>query len=263
MDNTTWHRLAEGGPDLILAVDYAVTGRREAGFTELVPQLGSTAEIWQTLPPPAGSETGMAGKDYVARWLETVRESGRTVSAVLGYCVSGAFAGAIADGVAQWQDQAPRVVLFDPSPANTWTITMFGYFKMLEPLAGSLTERELVEAHQNGIRVATECEKDMERFRTEIVETYRSVGTEAFARLGLNEGIGEEMVAAFAKYIAYLTACGELEGDADLSRTVVLNSSAPREPHGPVLREQKFDVEHEDLLRTPEVAAAVVEALTA
>ena len=77
----------------------------------------------------------MTGKDYVARWLDPVRASGRRVTAVLGYCASSSFAGTIAEGVAGWQDDAPQVLLFDPSPANAWTILQFGYFKVLEALA--------------------------------------------------------------------------------------------------------------------------------
>lgn len=246
---------------LVLAVDYSVNGRREAGFRDLSANLGAGVTIWETLAPPVGEETGMTADDYLARWLEEVQASGRPVQAVLGYCASSAFASAIAEGVAAWQPQAPKPVLFDPTPATAWTILHFGFFKVIETLTASLSEVDVIAAQKAGFEAAARNAEDLATFRTEIVEIYRELGDKAFEKLGLKAELGEQLVAWFRGYVGYLIAAGEYTGKFDLTGTTVVCSSALEESPGEVAAEYRFDVDHADLLRDVEVAKAVAEIL--
>ncbi|MER5640644.1 hypothetical protein ABT095_27315 [Kitasatospora sp. NPDC002227] len=262
MATKSWDILNDSGEgELVLAIDYSVNGRREAGFRDLAANLGAGVSIWETLAPPVGEEEGLTSADYLNRWLDEVKASGRPVKAVLGYCASSAFASAIADGIAQWQAEAPRPVLFDPTPSTAWTILHFGFFKVIESLTASLAETDVVEAQKAGFEAAARNGEDLEVFRTEIVRIYAELGEKAFTKLGLNADMGGQLVAWFRGYVSYLIAAAEFTGRYDLSATTVICSSALEESPGEVLAEYRFDVDHSDLLRDNEVAKTVSELL--
>jgi|GEM_PF-1908490 hypothetical protein len=253
-----WDVISDSGEgDVVLAVDYSVNGRREAGFKDFAKLLGPDVNVWETLSPPIGEEGGMSGAEYVERWVDVVRGSGRRVSAVLGYCASSAFAGAIADGVARFQADGPKPVLFDPTPSTAWTILHFGFFKVIESLAASLTEEEVVQVQKDGWECAARNAEDLEAFRGEIVAVYRRVGELAFERIGLSPELGEQMVAWFRAYVAYLIAAAELTGTFDVSGATVVCSSALKDIPEGVLEEYRFDVDHSELLDSEEVAREV------
>jgi hypothetical protein len=256
----SWDIISDNGEgDLILAVDYSVNGRQEAGFRDLSANLEPGTTIWETLAPPVGDEIGMNGAEYVARWLDEVRGSGRKVRAVLGYCASSAFASAIAAGISDWQEDAPKVVLFDPTPSTAWTILHFGFFKVIESLSNSLSDQEIIEVQKSGWEAAARNGEDLESFRKEIVDIYSGVGDKAFGRIGLTPDLGEQLVAWFRGYVNYLIAAAEFTGKFDLSHTTVVCSSALEESPGEVLQEMRFDVDHSDLLRSAEVAKSLIE----
>jgi hypothetical protein len=254
----SWDIINEGTRDaVVLAVDYSINGRHEAGFGELAAKVDPSFPIWETLAPPVGQEAGLSGADYVNRWLDDVRASGREVSAVLGYCASSAFASAIAEGIAKWQAEPPKVVLFDPTPATPWTILHFGFFKVIESLSATLSEEEITRIQRSGWEAAATSGDDLEDFRTRIVAIYEGISETAFDRVGLTEQLGKQLVAWFRGYVSYLVAAGEFTG-ADLSNTSVICSSALEELPTETLKEElRFDVDHADLLRSPEVAEAL------
>ena len=259
---SSWETVSDSGRrEVVLAADYSVNGRHEAGFDELATRLGDKFTIWGTLAPSVGDEVGMTSEQYLDRWLDDVRSSGREVSAVLGYCASSSFAGVIAEGVAKWQERAPRVILFDPAPATAWTILHFAFFKVIESLAGTLSDEEIVEVQKAGWQVAAEYGEDMEAFGTKIVDVYREVGDKAFERIGLNAQNGDQLTAWFRGYVSYLIAASEFSDQSDLSQATVICSSALAEPPGEVQQELRFDVDHADLLRSDEVARTLTELL--
>lgn len=260
--NLIWDVVSEGTrSDLVLAVDYSVNGRHEAGFADLAAKLSPTRTIWETLAPPVGEEAGMTGDAYVARWVDAIKASGREVGAVLGYCASSAFASAIGEGVAAFQATPPKIVLFDPTPATAFTILHFGFFKVIDSLSSALSEEDVTKVQKEGWEAAARNNDDLATFRDEIVEIYRRIGDKAFARIGLNAHLGEQLVAWFRGYVTYLIAAGEFAGGFDLSQTSIICSSALEEPPGEVLQELRFDVDHADLLRNEDVAAALSKLL--
>src|ERR671936_774659 len=74
-----WRILSHGDDsDLVLAVDFASTGRLQAGFRELVPRLSPPVTVWEALPPAARQ---VAANGYVEWWLAEIRDRGRAVRA--------------------------------------------------------------------------------------------------------------------------------------------------------------------------------------
>ncbi|NEA99072.1 hypothetical protein [Streptomyces sp. SID13726] len=256
-----WDVLKEGGrEDLVLTVDYAVNGRQEAGFRDLVARLDTDHTVWETLAPPVGDEAGLSPEQYLDRWLDAVRASGRDVSAVVGYCASSNFAGVIAEGVARWQEEPPKLILLDPTQVTSWTILHFGFFKVLESLRSMLSEEEIMSAQREGWEIA-QANENLEDFRTGIVALYRRLGETAFERSGMRGDIGEELVAWFTAYMSYLIASGAFTGRYSTGEAVAVCSSVLEETHMEFKQELRFDVDHTELLRTDEVAVAVAELL--
>ncbi|MCQ9177703.1 hypothetical protein KMT30_01285 [Streptomyces sp. IBSBF 2953] len=256
-----WDVLREGGrEDLVLVVDYAVNGRQEAGFKDLVARMDSDHTFWETLAPPVGEEVGLSPEQYLDRWLDAVQAGGRNVSAVIGYCASSNFAGVIAEGVGRRQETPPKLVLLDPTQVTSWTILHFGFFKVLESLRSMLSEEEIMAAQREGWEIA-QANENLEDFRAEIVALYRRLGETAFERGGLKADIGEQLVAWFAAYMAYLIASGAFAGRYDTGEAVAVCSSVLEETHMEFKQELRFDVDHTELLRTDEVAEAVAELL--
>ena len=182
----SWHPIDENSDDkeVIITVDFTVTGRPVAGFTELAKHLETPYGIWESLPPAVGDETGMTGDDYLDRWTGELRASGAEVKAVFGYCASSVFALAIAERIATWQAK-PRVVLFDPTAATGFTVLYYGFFRVVDALAAVLTEDEVRDAHAAG-EAAQRTHDDLETLTKEFVRLYRDVGTTAFERVELD-----------------------------------------------------------------------------
>ncbi|SES49401.1 hypothetical protein SAMN04487983_10797 [Streptomyces sp. yr375] len=258
-----WDVLKDGdsdGDDVVLAVDYAINGRHEAGFRELAPLVGGGYAIWETLAPPVGEEVGMTADQYLKRWLDAVEASGRNVRAVLGYCGSGNLAGAIAEGIGARQGQPPKLLLFDPSPVTPWTILNFAFFKVLDRMSASLSQEELMQAQRAGLD-AVRTHESLEDFRPVIVDIYRRTGDIAFTRSGLKAPMREELVTWFAAYISFMLASGDVAGRFDAGRATVVCSSAFEATFTTTEQEIRLDVDHDDLLRSAEVAKAVTDLL--
>jgi hypothetical protein len=98
-------------------------------------------------------------------------------------------------------------------------------------------------------------------FRTAIVAVYRRIGDTAFERSGLKGDLREQLVSWFSAYVAYLIASGDFTGRYDMSRATAICSSALEDTDAEVQQELRFDVDHADLLRSDEVAAAVCDLL--
>ncbi|MEV6829658.1 hypothetical protein [Amycolatopsis sp. NPDC051102] len=253
----SWHPIDENACDgeVIITVDFTVTGRPEAGFAELAKHLETPYGIWESLPPAVGDETGMTGDDYLDRWTSELRASGAEVKAVFGYCASSVFALAIAERIATWQAK-PRVVLFDPTAATGFTVLHYGFFRVVDALAAVLTEDEVREARTAG-EAAQRTHDDLETLTKEFVRLYREVGTTAFARVDLDADRAEELVSWFSSYMTYLVAASQVTITGDLDGVDVIRSAELPGALEIGAREIRFDIDHSGLLSQPEVAQAV------
>ncbi|MEU7982033.1 hypothetical protein AB0B63_26320 [Micromonospora sp. NPDC049081] len=270
-ESTTWRALTTGSTDEVaLAIDFDATGRPEARFADLAPHLGPDSSVWETVPLGMDALAGPSGEGYVKRWADEVRDSGRTVTAVMGFCAGGALAPALAAQVGQWQAE-PQLILFDPETVTP--LTMYWQFaKIIEVATSSLTPTELDEAREAG-RQAQRDLAGLEPLADRLSEIFGQVGAVAFPRLGLDATSGAEVVTLFRSFISYLCAAGQFDPLPAWSRATVLTSASPTSglngyrtinPQAPTNlagNEITFPVEHAGMLADPAVAAATRELL--
>ena len=259
----------EQGPDtLALAVNYQITGRPDAGFDDLAPQLAAGYQVWETVPPPVGTEKDLSGADYVARWVDGIRESDRPVRCVLGNCAGSAYAPALVAGIVEYQDVEPEIILFDPELPSSLTL-YWQYHSVIAASAALLRPEEIEKAHTAGQEAMAE-HTDMGSYAAELVSLFRQTGGAAFDRIGLDAVRQEGLVGLFASYLSYLVAASDVVVDDGWRKAVAISSTTPhsglnRVPEAErsqwVGREIRVDVDHENLLRSAEVARAVSELL--
>jgi len=266
----TWNVLSEGEgdrPEVILAVDFFATGRPEAGFTDLVSRLAAPHAVWETIPPPVGTEDDMTGTDYVERWLAEVEASGVRVRACFGYCAGSNYAVTLANRISRRQD-TPVMVLFDPEEVTP--MGMYGQFhKVIANMSAVLTEDEIARAQKLGWE-AQQRQDDLRLLGQELKGVFRSEAHAAFDRLGLDDERKDEFAATFGSFLAFLAAAVQIEPAPSWTAGTAISSASPANglnlvPDDTratlVAREIRFDLVHADLLRDPAVAAAVGELL--
>src|SRR5260370_41132221 len=137
--STAWRSLAVGSDtaSTLLAVDFDATARREARFSDLVPELGGDLTVLETVPDPATSTAA----DMVEWWVRPHEEARTQVRAVLGYCAGAVYAASLAERVARWQAAAPALLPFDPEISEPRSF-FWQVFKTVGTRSGTLTEHE-------------------------------------------------------------------------------------------------------------------------
>lgn len=261
MEPRAWRVLTPGSrSDLVLAVDFASTGRRTSSFAELAPRLDPAIALWETLQPPSGPST-RTGSDYVAWWLEDILQSRRRVDAVLGYCAGGVYASALAARIRDAQGAAPKLVLFDPEPPNAPTL-LSDFDDILQHMARILSHDEVASARE-AARRAQARQTEFAVFGAELVEIYRRAVTAAFSRAGIDDDLTDELIATFADYVAYLAAGRQIDPVPGWSTATAIGSTHPTSGAGHAARLIRFDIPHDDLLRNDDVARAVMGILAA
>ncbi|AGS67165.1 hypothetical protein [Streptomyces collinus] len=258
---------AASDADVVLATDFPVTGRNEGGFADLTPSLGLDCALWQTVAPARAPGPGIDPDEYLAPWLAEVAASGRRVRAVLGYCAGSVFAGALAERIADRQPVAPQVVVFDPELVDVPTVHLqFG--RVIGNMTAVLTPAEVDELAGAAERLAARPGITPAAFATELYAIFEPIGSAALRRAGLDEGYAGELVALVGSFMTYLGVAAGLDPRPGWSRATVVTSASPasglnrmRATPGlapiAVADEVRFEVEHRDLLRTPEVATTV------
>jgi hypothetical protein len=265
-----WTPLTDTGDSaaaVVLAVDYPFTGRPEAGFADLAAKLPRPLPVWETVPPGGGAETGMTGADYVDRWYAGIGD--RPVAAVLGFCAGSVYAAALADRIAGGEPgRRPTLLLFDPESPNAITV-YWQFHKVVDGLGVVLTPDEVAGAQRAG-RQVSERTTDLPELGRRLLELFGEVAVVAFDRARLDTVRRADFVDTVTAFMSYLVAAATIDVSAGWrgataisSRTPTngLNLVPPGERAGLVDREIRFDIEHADLLRDPDVVRAVAEHL--
>lgn len=267
-----WRRVSPGGgadDSLILAVDFAASGRPEATFSDLAAGLGSSRSVWESVQPPPGSPGALHAEDYLLHWAGEIQASGRPVSAVLGFCAGSTFAAELAVRVGHWQGNAPQLLVFDPESPTALTL-YYQFRKVVETLSGILGEEAAAKIVSAGAD-AHERLDQVTPLAQELVRIFTEAGNEACMAAGLDEEFAEELVGTYRSFVTYLVAAAEIDfrsrwnsAVAFSSATVTsgLNPLAPAERSALVRREVRFPVDHAGLLRDPDVAYAVSQLLS-
>ena len=261
MEPRAWKVLTPGSrSDLVLAVDFASTGRKTSSFTELAPRLDPAIPLWETVQPPSGP-SARTGADYVAWWLEDILRSQRRVDAVLGYCAGGVYAAALAERIRDAQGAAPKLVLFDPEPPNAPTL-LSDFDTIIQHMARILTPENVANT-QEVARRAQARQTDFAVFGAELVEIFRRAVTDAFSLAGIDDDLADELIETFADYVAYLAAGRQIDPVPGWSTATAIGSTHPTSGVGHAARLIRFDIPHDDILRNDDVARAVTGLLAA
>lgn len=250
---TNWRQLSDRGDDLVLCLDFP-GGRAAAGFAELVPGVpvdASFLHIGQAGAGPLGV--------CVDRWVAEVAATGRPVLAVLGFCAGTTLATRVADAIAA-AGPPPTVVLFDAVYTTGDELTG-GFTSALESSAKHLTADELTDARGLSEQLVATYPDDLRRIAAALADRYDRLMRAVADRLSLPGFVLKELTGGFTAYLDYLVLAGE--GGFDLRTTIplFLNSSG-HEPPVEGARTITLDVNHDDLLRDPEVHKLVADLLT-
>jgi|tagenome__1003787_1003787.scaffolds.fasta_scaffold20952623_2 hypothetical protein len=267
---TSYNVLRDADSDeLILASDFSATnGRTVGGFGDLVPQLTTGRPIWETAPPPAETDAGMSAADHVERWTADIRTNGRRVHAILGYCVGSVFAAGIAEKVAEWQDAAPRVILFDPERPHAALLHRH-YGDAVSAMEKLLSSEERAKARGAG-QDALEHEATGGGGLPELAATLTGLVAEfgdlAFARAGLDASRRSQLLTTFRSFLFYLVSASAIDASRVWKRATAISSLSPlnglnvlppQARAGTVAEEIRFHLPHADLLRDASVAQVV------
>jgi hypothetical protein len=260
-------RKADNG-QLVVAADFAATGRPTATFHELVELLQAEYTIWETAPVPYGEERGMTGADQAARWERDIRASGLRVHAVLGFCAGNVYAGELAGRIAAWQEP-PRLILLDPGRA-TRRMVVEHIESVIGRLASTFTPDALAEARQ-AVRDADESLPDVLALVDRLAGLCRDVVLPALMRAFHSRQASTEFTTIITGYLYWLAGATQLDPRPVWAGATALNSTStnyglyltpPEEREALVASATYYDVTHGNMMRTPEIAAAVDKLLS-
>lgn len=261
MEPRSWKVLTSGSRrDLVLAVDFASTGRKASSFSELAPKLDPAIPFWETVQPPIGA-SALTGADYVAWWLEDIQRSARRVDAVLGYCAGGVFASALVEGIRQVQGSAPKLVVFDPESPNAPAL-LRDFDNVVQHMATLLSPEEVTDA-KAAARVAHAKQTNFEVMSAELVDIFRRAAGAAFARAGLDDELASELIDTFAAYVAYLAAGRQIDPVPGWATATAIGSTHQSSGVRHAAKLIRFEIQHDDILRDDDVARTVTGLLAA
>lgn len=251
-----WDRLgADRQGALVLAVDFDGSIRQEATFRHLARLLPDRLDVWHAVPPTTDTEHA---DQYLAWWLETLPRPGERVSAVLGYCAGGVYASALADALELRQQVRPEVVLFNPGSPTGATLSrdLFGALGSMS----ALEQHEQQQFRHRAEELAERCGGDFTALADGFCAVYTDACRIAFDRWGIDGDVGDELTGLFRAYTRYLSAARQLGHRPRWADARSLNSA--EHDGGFTGSETAFDSSRAELLRNPDVAAAVTAMLT-
>lgn len=250
-----WKVLGSGraGGDLVLAVDFATTGRSNSAFSDLAPRLDPALAVWETRQGAGAAP--LSAEDHLALWDGEAAADGRRVRAVLGYCAGSLFAGELAARIAARQGEAPHLVLLEPevpAPAGLYR----DFAAMMDQFASVLTPDEVGAAQREADAARTD-DVDFGAYGDVLVRIFTERAGAAFAREQLDTELLDEFVAVFRSYVSYLDAARRIDPAAAWRTGTAVRSRTPSAGAPPAGRTVDVDVDHADLLRDARTAEVV------
>jgi hypothetical protein len=246
---------------VVLGVDFPAE-RRRAGFAELSARIGPRYRFLQTRPLAAGP-VPRPREPYVDHLVEDIRHESREVFAVVGYCVGTLYAAAIAAGIARWQPM-PKVILFDPQFVSGKYLAR-EFLREIDAISSLLSDQEIEHTRKVATDFFGPASCDLADAAAEMAEMYWELSSLAFERVGIGSVYNGRLIAPVCSYISWLSGAGKIDPSSVWKRSTAIVSSdyagpAPgnRGGGGAIGHEIRFDVGHDDLLRSDSVACAVV-----
>jgi len=244
---------------LVVAVDFDLTSRGEAGFRDLATLLPEPVTIWLTAQPPASVADTASGTAYTAWWCDRLAASGAEIDAILGYCAGSVFACALADEVARQQGRRPATVIFNPGRPTRDSV-----FRDIRTTLTSLSSLSAAE-RDDLIGVASallqEWPRDVPGILDRLLALYRDAARDAFERVGIPPDVGADLIDVFASYTAYLRAASTMAPHPQWSSATAVISVEDDGQPGFTAHRIPTAIGRRDLLRTPQVARLVLDAM--
>lgn len=272
-EDGAWRTLlaSEHSRDVVLAVDFDVTGRPEARFTDLVARLKTDVNIWESVPLD-GSSAACEAADYVRHWMRRIEAERPPVRAIMGFCAGSVYAAELADRIGRWQDPEPLLVLFDPELIVRQSL-LWQFQKIIGYLAPFVSDEQVAAARAKGQLLHDEA-GDVAVLRTAFIGLMREVCEPVFAGAGLDAKRREEFFGMFSSFLSYLAAASELDPVTRWGSAVAYSSSTPFSGlrgvraaglHDGLLvgREIEIETEHARMLADERLAVEVSDLLNA
>ncbi|MGW1738269.1 hypothetical protein ACWCPQ_05610 [Nocardia sp. NPDC001965] len=247
------------GELLVVAVDFDLTSRDEAGFRDLAQLLPAAVTVWLTAQPPATVTATVSGEAYAVWWADRLAAAGADVGAILGYCAGGVFASALADEVARRQGHRPATVLLNPGRPTSGSV-LRDIRNSLSALT-SLTVAERDDLIDQADVLLRQWPQDVAGTLDRVLTLYREAAYTAFERVGIAPDVGAELIDVFASYTAYLRAASALAARPQWSAATTLSSVDDDADPDFTAHRVPTAVPRRDLLRSPEIAHLVTTAI--
>jgi hypothetical protein len=271
---SSWNILSEGDSgELVIAVDFPASGRLQADFDELASKLAGGHTFWRTAASPTGLLTDITADEYIKPWLDEVKASGKPVRGVLGYCVGSVYAALLAERIADIQDEAPALILFDPELTHPDTV-YWQFYMVVESLRQVLSPEEAEQLRAAG-RSALEEAAGIDELARILIGRFKEAVDIACTRIGLGPEFVEELLEMFGAFLTYLSVAQQVDALPRWAQATALQSAAVdnglNRVRNTILKTQDklvaeeivfAGVEHADLLRTDDVAKATAELLS-
>ncbi|MCX2969312.1 MULTISPECIES: hypothetical protein [Streptomyces] len=254
-----WTRISEerAGGEVVLAVDFPASGRREATFRDLARLLPEGYDVWHTAPLPGAERPDTPADAYLTWWTGDLLERRPPVRAVLGYCAGSMFAAALAELLDDRLGRRPPLVAFNPGPPTTETLHR-DFRAMIEAMT-DLEAAERSALHRQAADGRAAAGGDFGQLGAAYARAYAATYAEVFARLGVGASAADQLTGVFRAYLAYL---GAARGVPDRPRWPAAAAVTSRDQWASAFcercdEEYAFDVGREDLLRSADVAETV------
>lgn len=271
---SSWNILSQGeNGELVIAVDFPASGRLQADFDELASRLTGGHAFWRTAASPTGLLSGISGDEYIKPWLDEVRASGMPVRGVLGYCVGSVYATLLAERIAESQDEAPALILFDPELTHPETV-YWQFYMVVESLKQILGDDDAEQLRAAG-RTALEEATSIKELAETLAGRFREAVGIACERIGLGAEFVEELEEMFGAFLTYLSVAEQIDPLPGWAKATALCSSAQdnglNRVRNKILHTQDklvaeeivfTGVVHADLLRTDDVAKATADLIS-
>lgn len=248
-----WTPITQGSDNsVVLGVDFYTTGRSAATFRDLAGLLPDQVNLWHAMMPPNNRGQRMTVENYLSWWQDALARDRTVVRMVLGYCAGCAFATALADGITEYQRWRPTVVHLDPGAPTIGTIT--SEFLSAVNTMPALNADERADLYRQAESLNA-TEQDFDAASSEFVTLFTRANTLAAQHLGIPADLADQLTRVFESYVAYQTAARDMYSTRqDESVTAILS----RHSQDSGCREEtRFDVDGENLLRSPDVATAI------
>ncbi|WP_433734135.1 hypothetical protein ACQP0C_18540 [Nocardia sp. CA-129566] len=244
---------------LVVAVDFDLTSRGEAGFRDLATLLPEPVTVWLTAQPPASIADTASGAVYTAWWWDRLAASGARIDAILGYCAGSVFACALADEVARQHGRRPATIVFNPGRPTRGSV--FRDMRTTLTSLSSLSAAERDDLIGQASALLQQWPRDVPGILDRLLALYRDAAGDAFERVGIAPDVSAELIDVFASYTAYLRAASTMAPHPQWSSaTAVISVEDDGEPDFTAHR-IPTEISRRDLLRTPQVARLVLNAM--